>query len=139
MSTVPSPLFMPARRTPLTARPVQITADLVEDAPAQLTGLVRPGLVDEVVVTKHDGIIKAKNAKPGMVVRAYLKGEPRGGERVINTVERSEDGATVLVTFSSPHPDTEYKAAYRFYVAALVDTDVTVTHKVHALVPYQEI
>lgn len=145
--TTPTPLFMPARRTEKTARPVQITADLIEDAPAQLTGpglveitgLVRPGLVDEVTVSKHDGIIKAKNLKPGQVVRAYLHGAPRGGERVVDTVERSEDGGTVHVTFSSQHPANDYKAAYRFYVEALVGTDVTTTHKVHALVPYQEV
>lgn len=137
--SAPTPLFMPSRRTEKTARPVQITADLTEDVPAQVTGLVRPGLVDEVTVTKHDGIVKAKNIKEGWTVQAYLHGAPRGGKRVVKSVERSEDGSMVHVTFSSPHPDTDYKAAYRFFVEALVGTDVTVVNKVPALVPYQEV
>lgn len=135
--TSPTPLFMPPKQTAKTARPV-ITADLDELADAVITGPVRPGLQETVVVTQHDGVIKAKNAEKGQVVRAFLHGQPRGGERVIDTVERIEDGAMVRITFSSPHPTTDYKAAYRFYVSALDGVEVKVVEQVPALVPYEE-
>ena len=136
--TTPSPLFMPPRQTVKTARPV-ILADLDEATAAIPQDVkVRPGLKETVVVTKHDGIIKAKNAEKGQVVRAYLHGQPRGGERVIESVERIEDGAMVRIAFSSPHPTTDYKAAYRFYVAALDGVEVTAVDLVPTLVPYEE-
>lgn len=67
----------------------------------------------------HDGIVKTKNLKTGMTVRAWFNGEPHGGERTVATVEPAEaDGSTWTVTFSSPHPTQTYKAAYRWEVQA---------------------
>ena len=57
--------------------------------------VVRPGLVESQVHSIHDGVVKAKHLKPGMTVRPYLHGEPRGAERTIASVTRIGDGATV--------------------------------------------
>lgn len=137
MSTVPSPAFFATRKpTVLTAKPV-VAAETEGGAPART---VRPGLIQKRVEVTHDGIVKAKHLQPGQVVRAYIKGEPRGGVRVVESVERLDDGAFVEVTFSSDDPTTVYKAAYRFFVADLVGT--TLRHKVvstPALVAYEEV
>jgi hypothetical protein len=144
MST-PNPLTMPKQKGVLFVKPVapEVLAVLDEVSPAvtiqDVQGPVRPGVRETVVVTQHDGVIKAKNAKPGMTVRAYLHGEPRGGERVIDTVERIDDGAMVRIAFASPHPVTEYKAAYRFFVEDLVGTEVKVVQHVPDLVPYEKV
>lgn len=79
----------------------------------------------------HDGIVKTKNLKAGMVVRAWFNGEPHGGERTVGAdpVKATEDGAMWTVTFSSPHPDQTYKAAYRWFVAELVGTPLPAPRK----------
>lgn len=145
MSTSFSPMSMPTKRRevpmPEFVAP-NITADVTPEQPAALvqpTGLVRPGYRDEVTTATHDGVVKAKNLQHGQVVRAWIKGEPRGGERVVDTIERIEDGAMVRVTFSSQHPTTDYKAAYRFHDESLVGTPFTKVRKVPALVAYQEV
>lgn len=115
-----------------TMRPV--AAKLDPEAPAKV---VRPEHREVVVVTSHDGVIKAKKVEPGMEIRAWLHGQPKGSLRVVDTVEVS--GATVHVTFSSPHPPTDYKAAYRLYVEDLVGTPVQTTTTVSALVAYEEV
>jgi hypothetical protein len=138
MSNIPSPSVMQrfAPKTKVRNLPVVI-AQTEPEAPA--SGLVRPGLREQVVEVLHDGVIKAKTLKSGQKVRAFLHGAPRGGERTVSKVTRSQDGATVIVEFSSPHPTTEYKAAYRFYDATLVDTVVRHIEKVPALVAYEEV
>lgn len=137
MTTIPSPAMFAVRKpVTLTARPV-VAAEVEGAAPART---VRPGLIQKRVEVHHDGIVKAKHLQPGQVVRAYLKDAPRGGERTVESVERLEDGALVRVTFSSDHPTTDYKAAYRFFVADLVGA--TVRHRVvsePALVAYEEV
>lgn len=132
-TTAPSPFVM-QRFAPKSPEPIVAHLD-----PAEPGSIVRPGLVDEVTEVEHDGIVKAKQVKKGMVVRAYLHGAPRGGERIVESVEVLDGGATVRVTFSSKHSTADYKAAYRFYVKALVGTTIRRTRKVPALVPYQEV
>ncbi len=122
MNTRPNPLMMPKR---------QMAAEVFEYEPGKT---YRPGHVTITESRIHDGVIKAKNAQPGMTVRAYLHGEPKGGERVIKSVTRSEDGSEVLVEFSTPHPPTTYKAAYRFYVTELDGAVVSFERSVPALV-----
>ena len=129
MST-PSPSLMPKFKAPAIIATTQVTE------PAKI---VRPGMREQVTAVQHDGVVKAKNLKKGQVVRAWLHGGPKGGERVVESVERIEDGAMVRVTFSSPHPTTDYKAAYRFYDASLVGTTVEHITKQPALVPYEEV
>jgi hypothetical protein len=125
MNVRPTPLMMPKQRTQ-----EQITAVLEPGS------VVRPGTrVVEKAVT-HDGVIKAKHLEAGMVVRAWVHGAPRGGVRVVKAVTKSSDGSTVTVEFSSPHPTTEYKAAYRFFVPKLKGTPVIVTTREPALVDY---
>lgn len=133
--TVPNPSVM-AR---LKAKPVvkAIVVDVTPSQPAK--GLVRPGFETVVHIDAHDGVIKAKHVKKGMKVRAYVHGKPSGGERVVDTVERSKDGSMVTISFSSPHPTTEYKAAYRFFVQTLVGTPVERVTQVPALVAYEEV
>jgi hypothetical protein len=67
-------------------------------------------------------VIKAKHLKRGQIVRPFLHGEPKGSPRIVDTVLRL--GATVSITFSSPHPPVEVKAAYRYYDESLVGTPV---------------
>lgn len=68
-------------------------------------------------------VIKAKAALKGQVVRAWLHGEARGGEYTIESVTRSEDGASVHIEFVQPsqRPGGDYKAAYRFLVVQDVE------------------
>lgn len=136
MNTTPCPSVMPKFKVPTKLAPTAIVANLVEEAPAKI---VRPGMRDAVVESLHDGIVKAKHLREGQAVRAWLHGGPKGGERVVKSVTRSEDGATVTVEFSSPHPTTEYKAAYRWFDASLEGTPVRHVTKVPALVAYEEV
>src|SRR3982751_265863 len=79
--TTPSPSIM-QRFAPKAEPILAVAADV---APAQ-PGRVRLGTV------AHDGVIKAKHAESGQVVRAWLtiRGVPQpcGGERVIEMVSR---------------------------------------------------
>jgi hypothetical protein len=101
-----------------------VTAVVAEVDTKQKARIVRPGTVD-------DGVRKAKQLKPGWKVRAWLHNKPCGGERVVKSVEKVGDGATVLITWSSNHEPAEYKAAYRFHVAELV--------REPGFVPYEEV
>jgi hypothetical protein len=134
MSTIPSPSVMAKFKAPVATEVV--VADV---QPVDPGTTVRPGLRDEVQALAHDGVVKTKHLQPGQVVRAFAHGEPRGGERVIESIERLDDGAMVLVTFSSPHPPTEYKAAYRWYDASLEGATIRRTRQVPALVAYEEV
>lgn len=109
MST-PNPSIMARFTKPVSAPTTAVVADV---QPEQRAKIVRPG-------PTHDGVVKAKQLKEGMKVRAFLHGQPRGGERVVKSVEKIDDGAMVRVTFSSAHPPADYKAAYRFHCEALV-------------------
>jgi hypothetical protein len=144
-STVPNPSIM-ARFV----RPVTVAAAPVE--PTDPGRIVRPGLVDTVSDTAvHDGVVKAKHLKPGMEVRPFLHGEPRGSVRTVATVKHIrgkdaeeaglEDGAFVEITYSSQHPhdtgDRRKKAAYRFHDASLAGTPLVV--KTPALVAYEQV
>lgn len=130
-----SPLAMPKSKSTLTAKPV-LYAELAPESEAKT---VRPGTRPVVVESLHDGVVKAKHLKPGQRVRAWLHDAPRGGERVVATVERINAGARVHVTFSSAHDPVTYKAAYRFYDESLVGTPVQRTNMVPALVAYEEV
>lgn len=136
MST-PSPALMPQFKVPVVD--VEPTERIVSEFDAEAGAKVRPGFKIQIVETPHDGVIKAKNAQPGQTVRAFLNGEPRGGERVVDSVTPNEDGSLINITFLSAHPTTEYKAAYRFYVEDLVGTPVRTRRQVPALVPYEEV
>ena len=122
-----TPAIMPKRK---------IVADL---DPAAKAKVVRPGTRKVRTMSTHDGVVKAKHLKPGMEVRAWLHGEPKGGVRVVESVERSEDGAMVRVAFATPHPTTDYKAAYRFFVEALFGMPIESYETVPALVAYEEV
>src|SRR4051794_2507123 len=69
------------------------------------------------------GVIRAKSARRGMVVRAWLHNAARGSEYTIQSVKPSVDGASVHIEFVKPcqRPDDEYKAAYRFFVVREVE------------------
>ncbi len=111
--SAPSPAMMARFKKPATSTNVRtVVADVQADQPAKPT-IVRPGLAD-------DGVRKAKELKPGWEVRAFLHGKPCGGKRTVKSVERIDDGAQVHITWSSAHAPADYKAAYRFYVEALV-------------------
>ncbi len=105
-TTVPTPLMMPQHR---------VAAEINEHDKVKS---VRPGLIR----VEHDGILKAKQVKPGLEIQSYLHDKPCGSIKTVETVTRSEDGATVTLTFSSAHPTLTYKAAYRFYVPGLAGT-----------------
>lgn len=132
MSTTPSPAMF----ANLVAKK---QAALVEpDAKAKVE-IVRPGMRDVEVFSIHDGVVKAKHLKPGMSVRPYVHGEPRGAERVIKNVSRVGDGANVLIECESGFDPQERPAAYRWYCEALDGATVSRTVKTPALVPYQEV
>lgn len=131
MNTRPNPLMMPSH-APATVTPVaQLAAEVFEFEHGRT---VRPGFVLQQVEGQHNGVVKAKQVEAGQTVRAFLHGEPRGGERVVESVTRSADGATVTITFSTQHPTAEYKPAYRFFVAALVGSTVTTSKRVATFV-----
>lgn len=148
----PSPTLMPQFKVPaapacptavdltktpaIPPKPTAVVADLEADTTAKI---VRPGTREVTIEGQHDGVVKAKHLVEGQEVRAWLHGGPKGSVRTVDTVTRSEDGATVTVTFSSPHPTTEYKAAYRFFDEALVGTPVFTKTRVPALVAYEEV
>lgn len=69
------------------------------------------------------GVIRAKDAEPGMVVRAWLHNGARGSEYTIESVKPSRGGAAVRIEFVKPcqRPDGDYKAAYRFFVVRKVE------------------
>lgn len=120
--TRPSPLMMPQHRA------VAPTANVATEITGDQHGkTVRPGIVSELVV--HDGVVKAKHLTPGMKVRAFLHGAPRGSERIVGTVERVNDGALVKITWASGQPDAEYKAAYRFFSEDLCGTTIMVRRR----------
>lgn len=106
--------------------------------PDEKAKVVRPGLISNEVHVIHDGVFKTKHLTPGMAVRPYLHGQPRGGERVIKAVTRISDGAMWHVEFESLHVDQDYKAAYRWYCEAMDGATVTRTVKQPGFVPYQE-
>lgn len=89
--------------------------------------------------TTHDGIVKAKHlgSVKGQEVRAYLNGAPRGGVRVVGSVERIDDGAMVRITWSSAHTPSEHKAAYRWFVPSLVGTPIKPASKRRSRKPQQ--
>lgn len=131
MTAIPTPAFLAAKPRPDLAAKQQV-AKIEPELPSG-----RMTLGDtEVVSLLHDGVVKTKHLKPGMEVQPFVKGEPRGALRTVATVERLGDGEFWHVTFSTPHPEWDYKAAYRWYVPALKDTEVK--HTVRRLVPYQE-
>lgn len=101
--------------------------------------VVRPGLIEVEVPYIHDGVIKTKHLVPGITVRPFLHGEPRGGERVIKSVTKVDDGAVWHIEFASAHVAQDYKAAYRWYCEAI--DGATMTRKVRqpSLVPYVEV
>lgn len=133
MTTIPSPATIARRVT----KPVTPTTTERVAVEVPLEGKVRPG-TKPVVVGEHDGVLKTKNLKSGMVVRAFLKGEPRGGERTIDRIKRLGDGSMYEVFFVGGNvPSAEYKAAYRWHAAELVGSDVT--KHVPALVTYEEV
>jgi len=128
MSDAPTPAALVGlKRHASIASTTQIAAQVTETAPGKI---VRPVQTAEAVNEIHDGVIKARQLKPGQTVRPYLHGSPRGSERVVETVTRVEDGAMVEITYSSPHPAAKVKAAYRFYDASLVGTVKTQVRRV---------
>lgn len=127
----------PAMLARVVQRKAEAQAALIE--PDGKAKVVRPGLVAEQVQVIHDGVVKTKHLEPGMSVRPWIHGAPRGAERVISKVTRVEDGATWLVECESGFDPQEKAAAYRWYCEALDGATVTKTIRKHALVPYQEV
>lgn len=106
--------------------------------PSEKAKIVRPGLVEAEVHVIHDGVLKTKHLMTGMTVRPYLHGEPRGGERIVKSVTRIEDGAMWHVEFESAHVAQDYKAAYRWYCEAMDGAVVSRKVKKPAFVKYEE-
>lgn len=129
MSSTPSPATL--------AHMLQRKTALVE--PEVKARLVRPGLTETEVHFIHDGVVKTKHLKPGMVVRPFVHGKARGGEREVGEVKRIGNGATHHVSWTTPHPEGEWAAAYRWYCEALDGAPVTKTVRRPALVPYEEV
>lgn len=107
--------------------------------PDDAAKIVRPGLVEQEVHVIHDGVLKTKHLEPGMKVRPYLHGAPRGSERTVLYAQRLDDGAMWHVEFQSAHPAADYKAAYRWYCEALDGATVARFVKQPAFVAYQEV
>lgn len=121
----PSPLNMPQRKPNLAVElPKQEPANNYPGYVVNYPGhVVRPAVVTDEFT--HDGVIKAKHAKPGQVVRPFLHGKPVGRERTIKSVEiLGEDRSSVWIEFEGEFEAQNYKPAYRWYVAALVGTPV---------------
>lgn len=135
-TTTPNPSIMAKFVKAPAKHGVVIAADL---SPADPGRTVRPGTRQEYTGETHDGVVKAKQLRKGMVVRSYLNGAPRGSVKVIEKVTRVKgtDGAMVLVTFSSAHAEVELKAAYRFHCAELEGTPVA--SDIPAFVAYEEV
>lgn len=123
--TIPTPATLFAnRRGPVAPPPAPAPRIVAQIQAADPGKVVTLGLVDTVVETAHDGVVKTKNLLPGQRVRAFIRGEARGGERIVKNVTKVDDGAVWHVEFASAHPDQDYKAAYRWYDESLVGTTV---------------
>lgn len=135
--SAPTPSIMTRFAPPVAT--TQVVLAVTE--PADPGKIVRPGLQEVITQGTHDGVIRAKDAKKGQTVRAWLHGAPRGAEYVIESVTPSKDGSTVTIAWVQPcqKPATEYKAAYRFYVDALAGKPVQKVSHVPALVAYEEV
>lgn len=129
--SVPNPLTI-ARQ----AEARRQAAALEEQAKAKV---VRPGLIEVTETYIHDGVVKSKNLRKGMVVQPYVHGKPRGSQRTVETVERKGNGAEYHVTFSSAHPEGDFKAAYRWYCPALDGATAHRTVRKPGFVDYQEV
>jgi hypothetical protein len=116
----PSPMIMKNR--PVAPKRPEVPQVVAKVDPAEPAKVVRPGLA--LTYGKHHGIVKTKQLQPGQRVRPFLHGEPRGGERIVETVTKLDDGAMVEITWASGHPTATYKAAYRWFDADLVGTPV---------------
>lgn len=119
---------------PSLPEPRLLAAVIDANSPAAHGKSVRPGTVEEEFWTHHDGVVKAKHLVPGQTVRPWLHGKPMGSARTVGSVDKKEDGAVVEIVWSSGHPTSEHKAAYRFHVPALVGTPVRSVRRVAALV-----
>lgn len=149
----PSPAMF-AKKKPAIAR--VIAADITPSDPGRI---VRPGTRKEYTGETHDGVLKAKALREGMVVRSFLHGQPKGADKTVEYArklnkideikhlleegaitlregEEAQPGAFVEVTFSSPHPTMYVRAAYRFHSVALAGTPLATD--VPAFVAYQE-
>lgn len=137
MTSTPTPatLFGNRKAATVPPAPVRTPQQIAVINPTDPGKRVTLGLVDEVVTTLHDGVVKTKHLERGQRVRAFVKGEPRGGERIVDTVTKIEDGEYWHVTFASPHPAMDYKAAYRWYDASLKGTEVPHLVKRQGFVP----
>jgi hypothetical protein len=128
--TVPNPTMLARIAQQKQAAAIQ------PDAKAKV---VRPGTVAEQVTYIHDGVVKSKNLEPGMNVRPYVHGQPRGAERIVKSVERVGNGAMVKIEFVAGFDPQERAAAYRWYCEALDGATATRTVRKPALVPYLEV
>lgn len=135
--TVPTPstIFANRKAPVVPAPPARTAAPIDVNEPGTI---VRPGMVevlDENVT--HDGVVKAKHLQRGQRVRPYVRGQARGSERVVGSVERTQGGAFVKITWASPHSPEERAASYRFFDEALVGTPMVVRKP--GFVAYQEV
>lgn len=110
-----------------------------EVAPSDKAKLMRPGTAEVEVPYVHDGVVKTKHLEPGMVVRPFVHGQPRGSERTVKGRTKVDNGAFHDVEFESAHPGQQYKAAYRWYCEALDGMPTSRTVRKPALVPYEEV
>jgi hypothetical protein len=100
--------------------------------------IVRPGRASREINVISDGVFKTKHLEPGMKVRPFVKGEPRGSERTIKSAKRLGNGAEWHIEFESAHPAANYKAAYRWYCQMMDGATITRTVSEPALVAYEE-
>lgn len=133
-TATPSPLVMAQFRRPVppplpermpSRKEVQVAVVPVTDlTPGKI---VRPTGRRTVLVTKvDDGVRKAKQLVTGQRVRPYIKGKAVGGERVVESVERINDGESVRIAFASGHPTQDYKPAYRWVDLDAVGREIQV-------------
>lgn len=137
----PKAVFGNRKAPVIPAPPVHTPVVVAQVQPIEPGQIVRPGYVDAIETSIHDGVVKAKHLQKGQRVRAYLHGKPQGGERIVQNVTRvpDTDGALVEIEWASGHPTSQHKAAYRWHDASLVGTSVDRIVKQPALIAYQEV
>ena len=106
--------------TPTPALLAKLSAHL---NPGQAADQVTPATTHRVL---HDGVVKTKHLRPGQRVRPCIYGVPRSSERTVESVTRLGDGSWCHVTFSSPHPAADFKAAYRWHDASLAGQTIEI-------------
>lgn len=142
-TSIPTPkdLFANRKQASLPPAPKPVVQAPIE--PSDPGTVVRPGMVKSTKSVESDGVVKAKHLRKGQRVRPWVRDKngvraPRGSERVVESVTRTNGGAQVEITWATPHVPETRPAAYRFHDASLEGQTVNIVVAEPGFVAYHE-